>query len=118
GAVGEHITVPARILAGDNNAGLVGILARGCRGIDRDDDPDELRQRLFMWPARRIEEPTRPQCPGHIIEELGEQFLAAETRALIALDTLEDLQRDIGAVLVGGTAGDNNPASLIGQEFA
>ena len=87
-------------------------LTRGRRRVDRDDDADQLRQRLFMRPARRVEEPAGPQRAWHVVEELGEQLLATEAGPLIALHALEDLRRDIADVLVGGAAGDDDPNTL------
>jgi hypothetical protein len=52
GLISKHITVPVNVLAGDDDAGLVGVLAGRHGGIDRHDDPHQARDVSMDWPAR------------------------------------------------------------------
>jgi hypothetical protein len=59
----------------DNQPGLVSLLARGYRRVDRDDDAREIRHALPRRPAQFFEQLARPQRPRHVVEDLGLDLL-------------------------------------------
>ena len=83
GTIGQHITVPASVLAGDDDAGFVRVLA-GRR-------PDRSRRRsapspgMLSWTASASLRSARGIHKGtrYIVEQLGVELLPAEPGALV-----------------------------------
>src|SRR5205823_12962233 len=88
GLIGQNIAVPVGVLAGDDDAGLVGVLAGRHGGIDRHDDPDEIGNILVRRPARLFDQPAGPKGARHVVEYFSVQLLATEPGALVFLDEL------------------------------
>jgi|SRR5580700_4400756 hypothetical protein len=82
---GPHIGtggVPVSVLAGDDDAGLVGVLAGRHGGIDRHDDPHQVRDISMDWPARLLDQRAGPKGTGYVVQYLGVELLPAEPGAL------------------------------------
>ena len=60
GGVGEHVTVPGGVLAGDDDAGFVGVLARARGRIDCDHDARQFRYCFVGGPARLFDDRAAP----------------------------------------------------------
>jgi hypothetical protein len=70
------------VLAGHDDAGLVRLFAARHSGVDRDRDADEIGDGFVYGPAGLLDQRAVPQCSGHIVEDLGIEFLPPETGAL------------------------------------
>jgi hypothetical protein len=68
GDIGQYVAVSSPVLAGDDDAGLVGIVSRSDGRIDRDDDPRELRH---GDDARGLDDAVVPQGPRYIFKQFG-----------------------------------------------
>ena len=111
GTVGEHITAPATVLAGDDDRGFVRVLARGRGRVDCDDDTDEIGHAFGERPAQLFEAGAIPQCTRYIVEQFGFDLLPAKPCSFVFPDNLrEERVREVGAVLVARPAGDDRPA--------
>jgi hypothetical protein len=99
--ISKHITVPVSVLAGDD-AGLVGVLASRHGGIDRHDDPHQVRDISMDWPARLLDQRAGPKGTGYVVQYLGVELLPAEPGALVLAYDL--LQKRGAAVVSFGTA--------------
>src|SRR5712671_4867314 len=82
GLISKHITVPVGVLAGDDDAGLVGVLAGRHGGIERHDDPHQVRDISMDWPARLLDQRAGPKGTGYVVQYLGVELLPAEPGAL------------------------------------
>ena len=114
GRVFQHITVPLGVAARDDNAGFVGVLARCRRRIDRDDDAYQLRRR---GDASGVDQRMRPQRTRHVVEQFAIQFLAAESRPLIAPHDLREKGRRQMIGVIGGAAAGHRDRR-VGEQFA
>src|ERR1700731_2787783 len=70
GLIGQNIPVPVGVLAGDDDAGLVGVLAGRHGGIDRHDDPHQVRDISMDWPARLLDQRAGPKGTGYVVQYL------------------------------------------------
>ena len=86
--ISEHVAAALRILAGDDDPGFVGVLARAHRRIDGYDHAHEVGQDKAYRRPCRLDQCPRPQGARYIVEKLGIEFLAAEASALVLLDDL------------------------------
>src|SRR2546423_10398264 len=102
GLISKHIAVPVSVLAGDDDAGLVGVLAGRRGGIDRHDDPHQVRDVSMDWPARLLDQRAGPKGAGDVVQYLGVELLPAEPGALVlADDLLQKRRREVGPIVVG-----------------
>jgi len=69
--VAQHIAGAGRIFAGENDAGLVGVLATGGGRIDRDDNAHRFGDGFEVRPAQLLEALAVRQRTRHILEDLG-----------------------------------------------
>jgi len=71
-----------------------------------------------MWrPPRFLEQRPAPKCTGHVVEDLGVEFLPAEPGALVFFDDLRHKRwRQIGPVVVCRAARDDGRG--IGDQVA
>src|SRR6202045_3679816 len=86
GLIGQNIPVPVGVLAGDDDAGLVGVLAGRHGGIDRHNDADQVWNILVRRPSHLLDQRAGPEGTWHIIEYFSVQLLATEPCALVFLD--------------------------------
>ena len=101
-AVGEDVEAAVDAAAGNDDAGLVGAVVVGNGGVDGDNDAEEVR-----GIGDGLEELPLPEGAFDVVQELGVDLLAAQACALVAGgDPLEEGLGEVGAVLVGGAAGD------------
>ena len=102
GAVGEDVEAAVDAAAGNHDARFTGVVVVGDGGVDGDDDAEEVGSI-----GDGLEELPLPEGAVDIVEELGVDLLAAQAGALVAGgDALEEGLGKVGAVLVGGAAGD------------
>jgi hypothetical protein len=87
--VREHVTMIVDAPSGDDNPGVVRILADADSGIDRDHDPSHRRNRAFAAP-RRFQQFPCPQRALYVIKDLGVQLLPSESRAFVPFDDLRE----------------------------
>ena len=93
---------------------VVRVLARCRGGIDRDDDAYQLR---MCGDASGVDQRMRPQRARHVVEQFAIQFLAAETRPLVAAHDLRQKgRRQMIGVIGGAAAGDGD--GRVGEQFA
>ena len=85
GRIGEPPTLPLLVLAGNDDAGLVGQSAGGRGRIDRHHHPGQGW--CSLCPGR-LDDATRPQGTRHVVEKLGLDLLAAEARPFVFADDL------------------------------
>ena len=78
GLIGQHITMVVGVNTGDDDAGLVGFVARTYRRIDRNNYTDQFRDIAMCRPSGFFDARPISQSALHIIEDLGVEFLAAE----------------------------------------
>src|SRR6202022_328197 len=106
GEVGQYIAAAVLVLAGDDDAGLVGVLARTRCRVDGDYDAHQVAHHEPHRRPRRLDERSAPQRTRHIVEQLAVQFLAAEPGALVFFDDLlEERAGEVGAIFVARAAG-------------
>src|SRR5207248_546130 len=117
GLIGQNIAVPVGVLAGDDDAGLVGVLAGRRGGIDRHDDPHQVRDISMDWPARLLDQRAGPKGTGYVVQYLGVELLAAEPGALVlADDLLQKRRREVGPIVVCRAARDH--CGEVGDQLA
>src|SRR5205085_9541011 len=108
---------PVGVLAGHDDAGLVGVLAGRHGGIDRHDDPDEIGNILVRRPARLFDQPAGPKGARHVVQYLGVELLPAEPGALVlAYDLLQKRRREVGPIVVCRAARDHRGG--VGDQLA
>jgi hypothetical protein len=95
----KHVTVTVGVLAGHDDAGLVGVLAGRHGGIDRHDDPHQVRDISMDWPARLLDQRAGPKGTWYVVQYLGVELLPAEPGALVlAYDLLQKRRRKVGPI--------------------
>jgi hypothetical protein len=69
--ISEHVAAALRILAGDDDPGFVGVLARAHRRIDGYDHAHEVGQDKAYRRPCRLDQCPRPQGARYIVEQLA-----------------------------------------------
>ena len=104
------------VFAHDNDTGFIGVLARGCCGINRNHDPRQLPGGGL---ARGINDTMAPQRAWRVVEQLGVELLPTEARPLVFADDLvEEPGRQIRPVFVGRAPRYRDVTAFAGEQFA
>jgi hypothetical protein len=102
----------------DNDAGLVTVLAgRDCR-IDRDNNTPHRRQVIRAYAGRPVIAQL-PQGSDDVVENIGVQFLEAESGAFISAQDVGGLRRvhSTETLSQGATSHVSGPTDAIGRSF-
>ena len=94
GLIGQHITMVVGVNTGNDEAGLVGFVARTYRRIDRNNDSDQFRDTAMCRPSGIFDARSIPQSARHIIEDLGVELLATEPGSFVFPNDLFEKRRD------------------------
>jgi hypothetical protein len=93
GLIGQHITMVVGVNTGNDDAGLVGFVARTYRRIDRNNDSDQFRHIAMCRPSGIFDARSIPQSARHIIEDLGVELLATEPGSFVFPNDLFEKRR-------------------------